>query len=600
MISTYKKILDLLDKRDRQRFFILLGLLLLLSFFAAASLVSILPFLQLITNPDMIQETGVLSWLYETGGFESERQFLVAFGILVFVVTVTGSGFRAAGTYLITRFALMRSYNISARLLSRYLNQPYIWFVSRHSSTLSQGVLAEVDRMVRTIFLPSLHIFSNAVTILLLGGFLFALEPVIALSALVLLSICYGLIYMAVRKVLLQLGKRRQMANRRRFHVVQEATGGAKEMKLMGLERSYLNKFRYAALGMAQAQTKSSFLSQLPRYLLESLVYGGMIFIILAMLARPNTDITSIVPTLGVMAIAGNRLLPALQSLYAQFASIRSNQSVLDSIHEDLVGLETSDTAETPKSRKEPPIVMRTAVTLDNIRYTYPGVETPALEGLSLNIPTGSMIGIVGGTGAGKTTLVDLILGLLHPDSGRILIDGTALTPETVRPWQRSLGYVPQNIFLADETITRNIAFGLENEHIDMEAVQNAAKAAALHDFIINDLDEGYETRVGERGVRLSGGQRQRIGIARALYHNPSLLIMDEATSALDNITERQVMASLDKIAEDRTVLMIAHRLSTVENCDQIFLLKNGAVAASGTYEELTQTSEDFRKMVFN
>ncbi len=234
---------------------------------------------------------------------------------------------------------------------------------------------------------------------------------------------------------------------------------------------------------------------------------------------------------------------------------------------------------------------------LRHIDYSYATAERTALKDVNLKIPARSTIGIVGGTGAGKTTLIDLILGLLSPQEGEILVDGAPITSANLRAWQRSLGYVPQSIYLTDESVAQNIAFGVPREKIDRAAVERAARIAALHDFVLEELPKGYDTIVGERGVRLSGGQRQRIGIARALYTDPSLLIMDEATSALDNITERAVMEAVDNIRHDRTIILIAHRLSTVRGCDTIFLLERGGVAASGTYDELVKGSETFRKM---
>jgi ABC-type multidrug transport system fused ATPase/permease subunit len=305
-----------------------------------------------------------------------------------------------------------------------------------------------------------------------------------------------------------------------------------------------------------------------------------------------------VIPTLGIFAFSVLRLLPSLQQVYASLASIRSGTAVLDHIHEDYTPI-LDQLAPQPAAAATlvAPLALTSALELKGLDYAYSAAGRPAVRGIDIRIPARTTIGIVGGTGAGKTTLIDLILGLLTPQAGEIVVDGVAITEANLRAWQRSLGYVPQSIYLTDDTIARNIAFGVPADRIDMQAVERAARIAALHDFVVQDLPKGYETLVGERGVRLSGGQRQRIGIARALYSDPSLLILDEATSALDNITERVVMEAVQNIRADKTIIIIAHRLTTVRQCDAIFLLEKGQVASVGTYDELVAQNETFRKM---
>jgi ABC-type multidrug transport system fused ATPase/permease subunit len=376
--------------------------------------------------------------------------------------------------------------------------------------------------------------------------------------------------------------------------------GGVKELKVIGLEDVYLSRFKKAAYRMARAQTTTEILGQAPRYILEGIAFGGMIVLVLVLLIQRGADINAMVPTLGVIAAAGLRLIPALQTIYQQFTSLRSGLPTLESVHGDMVRLDQENTRMRSEREAVPQKPLKRRLELSGIRYAYPGTERSALRGLDLTIEANTTIGIVGGTGAGKTTLVDIMLGLLDPAEGSMRVDGEVITPETRRSWQKTLGYVPQTIFLSDGTVAENIAFGHPPDQIDRAAVERAARIAALHDFVTTELPNGYDTTVGERGVRLSGGQRQRVGIARALYHDPAMLILDEATSALDNLTERAVMEAVHNIAGQKTIVMIAHRLSTVRNCDRIFVLRDGRVAASGRFEELVRTDDEFRKMAAN
>ncbi|PKP67594.1 MAG: ABC transporter ATP-binding protein, partial [Alphaproteobacteria bacterium HGW-Alphaproteobacteria-5] len=369
---------------------------------------------------------------------------------------------------------------------------------------------------------------------------------------------------------------------------------GIKDVKLLGLEQTYLARYHTPSRRLGESASLGQVIGEMPRHLLEAIAFGGMILLALVLLARGSGQLVDVLPTLGVFAFAGLRMIPAMQQIYLALTQMRYIGAMLDNVHRDTV--ETG--ARSPRALPEVP-VLRLGERLDlvEVSYAYPQAGRGVLQGLSLTIPARTTAGIVGGTGAGKTTAVDLILGLLAPDSGEIRVDGVPLTPGNLRGWQRTLGYVPQQIFLLDDTVAANIAFGIPPESRDMAAVERAARLAELHGFVTEELPQGYETMVGERGVRLSGGQRQRIGIARALYHDPDVLILDEATSALDTLTERAVMEAVANVAHAKTVIMIAHRLSTVKGCDTIFLLDRGRLAAQGSYADLVATNETFRRM---
>ncbi len=595
MIATYRKLFTLFDAVERRRFWILTGVMVLVAATEIIGMSAVLMLLNVLSAPDMVQSHPILSRVYQALDFESTFSFQVALASAVMVVVVGGLAVKAFGVYATTRFSMMRGYTVSTRLLSAYLSQPYTWFLNRNSAELGKNVLIEVDGLVARVFQPCLRLVANGLLVTAILVFLLLVDPLVTLFSGGVLGLGYALIYLRFRVRLQTLGEEMIDSYEARYVVAQEATGGIKDVKLLGLEATYVKTFGAASYKTAQSASTVGVLQELPRYLLEAMTFGTLLALILILLVKSGGNITDIVPTLGVIAFSTMRLLPALQQIYHGLAALRSASTILDTIVADIKA--TPPLPITDPS-KVPPMTLESALELSKVSFAYDQAEKPTLRGVDLVIPARTTVGIVGGTGAGKTTLVDLILGLLEPNEGVIKVDGIPVTEENRRAWQKTLGYVPQSIFLTDDTIAANIAFGVPKDEIDMAAVERVGKTAALHDFVISDLPQGYQTMVGERGVRLSGGQRQRIGIARALYRNPALLIMDEATSALDNITERVVMEAVQNIRSDKTVILIAHRLSTVKSCDTIFLMERGRLMAQGSYDELLAGNETFRRMV--
>ena len=593
MIRTYRMIWQILTPRERQRYLILFGLSIVTALFEVAGVAVILPFLKIISDPAYLHQNAALVWFGHVSGLQSDLSLTVAVGIAVFGFISLGMAVRAAASYAEIRFGLMRAYSIGRRLLIGYLQQPYVFFLSRNSADFGQNLLSEVDLVIRESVLPAVLLVSSTLVTLMITAFLFVLQPYVALGAAILLVSVYTGVYRSLRGWLGRIGAARFVANRDRFHVVNEAMGGIKELKLMGLESQFLQRFSGPAHDMAQQQTLGLVIGRLPRFALETVLYGGFILMVLLMVVTESAALDDALPTFGLIGMAGMKLFPALQSIYSNLTSIRYSTEALEKLHQSVTSL--ADPVE--QDLTAPPLKLDRDLRLQGLTFRYPGAEVLSLDGLTLDIQARTTIGIVGGTGAGKTTLIDLILGLLRPDSGQILVDGAEVTADRVRAWQQSLGYVPQAIFLSDESVADNIAFGVDPAHIDRAAVERAARIANLHDFVIRDLPQAYDTLVGERGVRLSGGQRQRIGIARALYHNPDVLILDEATSALDNLTEKAVMDAVHNLGHAKTIIMIAHRLTTVQGCDTIYLLNQGKVEAQGTYDHLIATSPSFRKL---
>ena len=559
------------------------------------TIAAMFPFLAVVARPEMIEQHEKISMVYHLLGFQDTRTFLAVAGAAVFCIVFFGLLFATATQYAIYRYTAMRGYSIGGRVLRGYLSQPYSWFLSKHSADLGATILTEVNEVIMRNMLPAMKLIAQGAVAFFLILLLVVANPMAALGALVLLGGSYVLVYLVVRKRISRMGHVRKAANMDKYKVAGEAFGGVKDVKLMGLEDSFLRRYERPARRSAEANSLIGVASEVPRNILRAVALGGILAFVVVMLIR-GQDMSGMLPVLGLYAFAGMRLLPALQQIYSSATTMRFTVSMLDRVHADLLSLPKGEDAKFPAAPE--PLPLREQLELRDVSYAYPSAERGALNGLTLSIPALSTVGVVGGTGAGKTTAVDVILGLLRPQEGVVAVDGTPVTDDRLRAWQRSVGYVPQQIFLMDESVAANIAFGVPHKEIDMAAVERAARIAELHDFILRDLPEGYATELGERGVRLSGGQRQRIGIARALYHDPDVLVLDEATSALDNLTERAVMDAVHNLGGKKTIIMIAHRLSTVQDCDIIFLLEHGRVAAQGRYDDLVETSDHFRRMV--
>lgn len=572
-----------------------MGMILVMAFLDMLGVASILPFMAVLANPELVQSNAVLNTMFSISrhiGIHATDQFLFALGVLVFVLLVVSLTFKALTTYAQTRFAMMREYSIGKRLVEGYLHQPYSWFLSRHSADLGKSILSEVKQIIDNGILPLTILLAQSTVVLALLILLTIVDALLALSVGVVLGLAYAGIFAVMSGWLKRLGQVRSYANKERFTAVSEALGAAKEVKVGGLEQVYIQRFAKPAEIYAKGQATARVIGQVPRFALEAIAFGGMLLVILYLMAKSGS-FDSALPIVALYAFAGYRLMPALQQIYQAFTQLRFAGPALDALHKDLNTLQVADAQQAQLS----PLPLTQAITLSQVSYSYPNAPQAALKGIDLAIPAHSTVGFVGATGSGKTTAVDVILGLLEPQEGALKIDGQPVNAANRRQWQRAIGYVPQHIYLADDSVAANIAFGMNFKDIDLQAVERAAKIANLHEFVVSDLPQGYATMVGERGVRLSGGQRQRIGIARALYHSPQVLILDEATSALDNLTEQGVMEAVNNLGHDITIILIAHRLSTVRQCDQIYLLERGEVKASGTYKELVASNQQFSAM---
>ena len=589
-----KKILSLLTLRERKHAFLLMVMVLIMALLDTIGVASILPFMSVISNPSLIETNFILNTMFQASsifGIKNNQEFLFALGFGVFIILVVSIAFKALTTYAQVRFIEMRNYNISKRLITGYLHQPYNWFLNRHSADLGKTILSEVNQVVRTSIKALIDLIAKSMVTILLIVLLIIANPKLALIVGFTIIGAYGLFFYFIRNYLNQIGVIRLKNNEFRFLAISEAFGAAKEVKVGGLEQAYIKRYTDPAKIFALKNAAASVITTLPRFFFEIIAFGGIILMILYIMKQTG-NFSDALPIISLYVFAGYRLMPAIQQIYTSFTSLALGGPSLDKLHEDIKNLKPLNV-----NLNQDILPFNKNITLKNIYYSYPNASRTALKDISLSIPAKSSVGLVGTTGSGKTTTVDIILGLLESQKGALEVDGKIITTQNSRSWQRSIGYVPQHIYLSDDTVQNNIAFGVDHKDVDQKAVEKASKIANLHEFISDELPNQYQTTIGERGVRLSGEQRQRIGIARALYHNPQVLILDEATSALDNQTEKAIMDAVNNLSKgkDITIIIIAHRLSTVKKCDQIFLLEKGQLKNQGTFEELIKVNENFR-----
>lgn len=588
-----REILSLLTGRERRNLFLLVGLSIVTALLQTAGIASIMPFLAVVTDPAGALENRWVGQAYDLLGFRDTNAFLIFLGVVVFLALAVSNGATALTQWFTFRFSWGLGHNLSIRLLKDYIFRPYPFFLNRNSSELGTKILSEIWEVVHSIVLPGIKIISNGITALFIVGLLLFVDPLLAVAATVILGGLYAGIYLIVRRKLTDLGRERVQANRQRFQAANEAFGGIKDVKVLGKEPTYLDRFAGPSRAYSKAKSASQVISSLPTHALELVAFGGIILIVVYLLAAGG-NLGGVLPVIGLYAFASYRLKPALQSVFSALTAIRNGSASLESVHQDI---RPRRDVRAHNRASIPPLPLRDRFELHDVHFTYEGAKEPVFEGIDLTIDANTSVAFVGATGSGKTTLVDIVMGLLAPDRGHLAVDGEPLEGDRLLAWQNSIGYVPQNIYLSDISIAWNIAFGVREADIDMAAVERAARLANIHEFIVDELADGYDTIVGERGIRLSGGQRQRIGIARALYNDPEVLILDEATSALDGVTEQSVFAAVDTVRNAKTVVMIAHRLSTVRDCDVVYLLEHGRIIASGTYDELMDSSALFRQM---
>lgn len=562
-----------------------LGLVFLLMIIAAlaevVSIGAVLPFIGALTAPERVYAYPLAQPLVNALGLLEAQQLMLPLTVLFCVAALVTGGVRLLLLWVQTRLSYAIGADFSIQVYRRTLFQPYEVHTARNSSEVITGVVIKVNSIVNGIAVPALTILSSLLILLAILAALMAIQPMVAFVSFAVFGGVYVLITFAVKSRLARASECISRESNQVTKALQEGLGGIRDVLIDGTQSAYCNVYRDADQLMRRSMAHVQIISISPRFVIEAL---GMVLIagLAYSLARASEGIAVMLPVLGALAIGAQRLLPVAQQIYSSLAHMRAGKDYLADVL-DLLDQPLPTHADTPLPA---PLPFDHAITFDGVGFRYAPEAPWVLKDLNLTIRKGSRVGFIGSTGSGKSTLLDIVMGLLYPIEGTLAIDGTVITPENYRAWQAQIAHVPQSIFLADTTIAENIAFGVPRDKIDFLRVRQAARKAQLAETI-EAMDKHYNTLVGERGIRLSGGQRQRIGIARALYRQAKVIVFDEATSALDNETERAVMEAIDSLDQDLTVLMVAHRLTTLKNCTHIVDLADGTIRRSGTYQEI-------------
>ena len=577
-----------LSRRRKRQFVLLLGLMLASAFAEVVSLGAVLPFIGILTAPDALFNRPIVAEVAQAWGITSAEQLVLPLPIAFAAAALVAVATRLMWWWASTRLAYACGADLSIEAYRRTLYQPYWVHVARNSSEVISGINkvgAAVNVLHNLTTLISSFALLLAITIALI-----AIDPVVAMLAILCFGTSYGLITWVSRRRLYRNSQCIAYESTQVIKALQEGLGGIRDVLLDGTQPVYCDIYRQADHPSRRASGNNIFISQSPRYVMEAL---GMILIAALAygLSHHTGGVATALPVLGALALGAQRLLPALQQVYGSWAVITGSHASID----DTLKILNQPLPPEAYQPAPAPLPFQDAIRFDAVRFRYTSDGPWVLDGFNLTIPKGARVGFVGSTGSGKSTTLDLLMGLLMPTEGKLLVDGQSISGNRIRAWQRTIAHVPQSIYLADTTLAENIAFGVPREAIDLPRVQQVARQAQIADFI-ESRPEGYHAYVGERGIRLSGGQRQRIGIARALYKQASVLVFDEATSALDNTTEQAVIDAIESFSRDLTLLLVAHRLTTVRRCDIIVELEHGRVVALGTYEQLLKCSPTFRK----
>ena len=582
-MKSFKKLLYLFTYEERGKGLLLLVMILIMALLETIGVLSILPFLAFLTNPNLLETNTILKNLYimsESFGIKNTKEFLIFLGIFFFITLIFSICFKTLTLYLQIKFIMMQEYNFSKKIIKNYINQPYAWFLDQRTSNLGKTIITDVNFLIYNAFLPFAAVITHGTVVIMILFMLIFVNLKVVLILIILFLFFYISIFKKSRNFLNSIGKTNLNSDQERQYIVNQTFSAFKEIKIGSLENIFINRFTRPAKRYAISQTHAQIIMQLPRFFLEAMAFGGVLFFIIFLIEQ-NNNFNEFLPAIALFTFAGYRLLPSVNLVYDSITKLSFSAPTLDYIYKSLISFRQEKLEDNIKS-----VLFKKVISLKNVYFKYPLTSKQVLKNISLTIPALSTVGIVGPTGSGKTTLVDIILGLHKVKDGTIKIDNQVIGPHNLKGWRSLIGYVPQHIFLSDDTIKANIAFGVKPKNFDQKAIESASKIANIHEFIVTQLPNKYETSLGERGIRLSGGQRQRISIARALYHKPKLLILDEATSALDANTEKFIIDEILKNKNDLTIIIIAHRISALKKCDTILMLKEGQLKWQGSFNE--------------
>ena len=551
---------SLLTVEEKKNLYFLTFFMFIIATLEVVGIASVLPFMDLAMSPEKIDNNGFFLSIIDYFSL-SKKEFVISLGILSFLLLLISGIMQIVINKRLYTYTWDLNHTLSYRLITKYLKNDYAFFLDRNSSELTKNIITEVQQVVYGIYLSIVMILSRGIAVSMILLLLLFIDPLVCVLSAIILIGGYVIIYKLIKNIILKQGKIRTEAHEQRFKAISEAIGGIKEVKLMNKEDIFLKNYESPSKRFSDATAKNNIYPIMPKFIMEVIALGGIILVIVLLFSL-DYNLNNIIPIATVFAIAGYKLMPSLQMVFKSLSEMKYNTKPLDILYKDLT---EEDNNQIKQSDKD--FIFNKCIEIKNISFRYSDNTKNVLNNFSLKIPKGKILAIKGTTGSGKTTLIDILLGLLKPNSGQIYIDSMKISENNVKLWQSKISYVPQFIYLIDDTISANIAFG--DEKINMDKVYWAAKQAMLED-VIDNLDNGYDTIVGEDGIKLSGGQRQRIGIARALYKKPSLLVLDEATSALDEVTEKAVMDNIYKFSSNCTVIMIAHRLSTIQRADEV------------------------------
>lgn len=594
MFNMIKQLFSLLSDQQIKSFYKLQILVIIMAFTELLGIASIAPFMALVGDITILERGGIFTKLYQASGLSNPIDFLFYAGLGVLAALAVSTIVSMYTTWKLALYGSSVGTEIADRLYTYYMNQDWQFHASGSSAQLTKQVSSEAMRITSGIVQPVMRMNAKVVLAIFISVGLLIYNPLVALGGLVIFILAYFLLYKLVRKTLATNGYKLSQVATTRFRLMNEGFGGIKDVLLLDRSYDFVKRFENSGKIFARAQSVNMSLTQVPRYFMELIAFGTMIGLVLVLVKLHQGNLGAVLPILAVYALAAFKLLPALQQIYGSITQIKGSSAAFESVKDDLLQSNNNKIIKT----EAVPVQMKLEknITLKNIKFNYPNKSRPAVDGVTMTIPANGVVGLVGSSGSGKSTLIDLLLGLLIPQQGELYIDDICITEDNKRAWQNTLGFVPQSIFLSEGSIAENIAFGVPAAEIDMQQVNKAIELSHLKE-LMEQLPDGMNTKVGERGVQLSGGQRQRIGIARALYHEADVLIFDEATSALDGITEKIVMDAIHEFSGKKTIVMIAHRLKTVQKCDIIYLMDKGKIVDQGTFEELLNSSNVFKLM---
>lgn len=590
IINLVRRLWIHLSQRRRRQVGLLMGLMLVSAFLEIISIGAVFPFLAVLAVPEKVLGNPVVAGMAKSWGVESAADLVIPITAAFVVLTLVSAGIRMLLLWVSTRLAYATCSDLSLDMYRRTLYQPLLVHTERNTSAVISGMTDKV--LAASIVLQQLlTLISATLLLVVIMSVMFVINVQAAFVVVFIFGVSYGLITLLFRQKLRSNAQLLARESVQMVKAIQEGLGAIRDVLLDGTQQVYCEVYRRADYPLKRAEGNNIVIGGSPRFAVEAV---GMVLIAIFayVLSRQAGGLADALPMLGALALAAQRMLPALQQSYAAWSNISGNQA---SVNDTLDLLDQSLTPDRLQPAPDPLPFHRT-IEFDAVRFRYANSKPWILKGLILSIQKGVRIGLVGSTGSGKSTTLDLLMGLIEPTQGCILIDGQPLSASNIRAWQRNIAHVPQSVYLSDSTFSENIAFGVLRENINMDEVKRAAEQARIAAFIESGPD-GYDAVVGERGVRISGGQRQRIGIARALYKKPTVLVFDEATSALDNVTEQEIMEAIEGLSRDITIVIVAHRLSTVKRCDSIVELEGGKVIAQGTYDYLLENSPSFRKM---